>query len=202
MSYVIQNFFTSQFVIFPTPRSKLLFLVLNINNFFLVFKQNNFYLQRNFYNFSHPSYFPYFYNFFFAKQLKFIFKNNLNLKLTAFYKNNLFKSSFFFFYWIFLSNIDKKCNNRRTASLASNLSIETTKMCSLFSIYYYPVKLLNELVTFDVYKNFFYFLIYFSSFFWFQNSLFFRFYLNFLIVNKNLNFNEFFNSYFLNVYNF
>lgn len=192
MSYVIQNFADLTKKPITTPRFKFFFFLINIDKFFIFLKFNNFLNFNKIQNSLTLSYSNLFIKSFFSKSyIKII--NNLNFNFTGFYLNNLIKSYVF----LFFKTLSLFLKFNTGVILTSNY-----KHLYLYKFYLMPIKTLNIKVNDKLFKNLFFYFMFFTSSVWYQHTSFFNFYLNFIIVNSNLKINRFFNTYFLKIYNY
>lgn len=195
MSYVIQNFNESRRKLILTPRIKQLFFLLHVDKFIFFIKFSTLFSLASHLNTSIGSSNLIFIKYFFSKlHLKLL--NSLNLQNVGFYLNNLIKSYVYLSFQKLNSSFETKFNlNFKKYSYFSNSYY-------FFNLYWAPIKLLRVRINNNFFKNVFFFLMFHASFLWYSHNSNIRFYLNFLIINRNLNINRFFGSYFLKIYNF
>lgn len=194
MSYVIQNFNTPTRHIVFTPKLKSLVLLLNVEKIFFFFKINTHFFYCSVKNFTQINYFFIFHKYFYSRYLFLLF-HKFNSPNTSFYDNNLHKSFRYHFFKTFL------------ALLSNPYKVRTTHVFELqddisFNQYHLSVKTINYKLPKSYYKNLFFFFMSAFSFLWYQHTSYFRFYLNFVLVNNVLTLSPFYNGYFLHVYNF
>lgn len=180
MNYLIQNFSSSYVLIGATPRSRVMRLAwnwdkINFLNKILKFDEFSSFL---FYKFN---------AYFYSKQLYF-FLTKFNFDFISFYENNLFKSAI---YWN-LKNIHKYGSVAQSPCL--NLFF--------FKKSFLPVKAANAILVNVFYKNFFYYLLSFTTNMWNSYYLKYKNYLNFVTINHNFLMIPYYNGYFFNIYHF
>lgn len=196
MSYVIQNFhFLNKSTQF-TPRLRFLVIFNNIELLFFFFRTYLFLFFTDRMNFFSTNILFQFIKYFFSNQLM-RFLNKLNVEFIGFYDNNLFKSSIFGAFYNILTFLKP---NKTLAPMKS--SADFTNPRYLHNLYFFSIKVINTQVNKKIFKNLFFYLMFFSTTYWYQHTLFFKFYFNFVIVNPSLLVNPSYNGYFLHIYNF
>ena len=193
MSYVIQNFSLFTKSISLTPRLKYFIILNNLLTIFSFFKSFFFFYHIFYFNNFKFFYFFYFFKFFFSKTLITWFKK-MTFKTFSFYDNNLTKSYIFFFYRNLLF-FSKFKNN--------SLILSRTEYDSffLYNQYFFSIKVINVDLLKTYFKNFFFFLFFFSTIIWYQSFNFLKFYLKFFLLNFNLYVSPSYNGFFLSIYN-
>jgi hypothetical protein len=192
LNYVIQNFYKTSFKTTNSPRLRLLMITNNLTLIFFFFKyfsQTRFFtkiLELTF--MQHFLFLKHFYN----KQI-FKLKKKINFKITGLYDNKLFKS---FIYKIFKNFI--------LIFKFSKLNYFYLPINQFFSynLYFLTINVLQQKLIKTYYRNFFFFILFFSTLNWFSynNSL--QFYLHYFYTFKNFKFYVFFGNYFLKTFNY
>lgn len=200
MRYVIQNYNLLAKSIVLTPRLRFL-LIINYLFFFYFFYKNYYYFisfkvnhAMLYYNF-----FVIWYKYLYCKQM-FKFFKKVNFDYVGFYLNNVIKSYVFFFFVIFNKFLD---NNklplfRLLTSISYKIKPKYLYQNSIIFSHKTAVFKLNK----TFYKSFFFFLMLFSVTIWMQYTNFFKFYLNFLIINPNLQISTSYKGFFFSIFNF
>lgn len=180
MNYLIQNFSHSYALIGNTPRMRAMRLSWNWNkiNFLNKVLQFDEFTSLFFYKFN-----THFYN----KQLC-LFLSKFNFDFISFYENNLFKSAI---YW-----------NLKNALRFGNISQKTYLNFFFFKKNFLSIKIVNATLVNVFYKNFFYYLLSFTTNTWGNYYLRHKNYLNFVVVNHNFFMIPYYNGYFFNIYHF
>lgn len=178
-----------------TPRLKLLHFFNNFFSLIIFFKFNFFYFFSIKNNSLNYFIYSFFYKYFFSKQI-FLIKKKFLKPLIGFYDNNLQKS---FLYWFF-KNFLIFFNINTEIRLFSKKPVKPLYFLFL-NQYFLPIKVLNEKINKKINKNFFFLLIFFSSYCWFTWPKSLKFYLNFIFISKSLSVYIFYNNHFLKVYN-
>ncbi len=195
MSYVIQNFAILNKSLQITPKFKFLLFLMNIDTLFFFFKKNFFLFLTDRFNLFYLSNFFSFLKYFFADQFMIILKK-VNVDLIGFYDNNLFKSAIHHIY----ASLRFSLKNEKFL-LNSTVPTPHTRLGLTSNLYFFSIKIINTQINKKIYKNIFYYLMLFSSVFWYQNFSLFKFYLNFILANTNLHISPFYNNYFMHIYN-
>ena len=138
-----------------TPKFKTLLILLNLEKLIIFFKANLFLFfmrKSNVFNFN---YFFFFMRFFFNKQFNKILRQ-VNLQLVGNYTNNLIKSAIYFFFF-----------NLKLVLINEIFNLTTLKynFFFLFNLYFFSVKIVNTKINKKLYKNIFFYFLFFSSFF-------------------------------------
>lgn len=192
MSYVIQNFYDCNRKLAFTPRFFYLFIFANLEKIIIFIKFNTFFFFTNKQQLMNFNYFFLFTKYFFSRQfIKILFK--MNLKLVGGYENNLTKCSIYHIFNTINTFIDSK-------AIISNRQFNDDTY--FFNQYLLPIKVLNIKLRKKFFKNTFFYFMFINSYYWWQKSTNFKFYLNFLFINYNFKVYPFFSGYFLRVYSF
>jgi len=196
LSYVIQNFHFLNKSIQFTPRLRFLVIFNNIELLFFFFRTYLFLFFTDRMNFFSTNILFQFIKYFFSNQLMRIL-NKLNVEFIGFYDNNLFKSSIFGSFYNVLTFLKP---NKTLTPMKS--SADFTNLKYVHNLYFFSIKVINVQINKKIFKNFFFYLMFFSVTYWYQHTLFFKFYFNFVIVNPALLVTPSYNGYFLHIYNF
>lgn len=130
---------------------------------------------------------PYFFYNFYFKILKFF-----SYKVVEFYFNNLTKSMAFFC----LRALANFSYNKFFAATSTFSYVEN----GLDAQYLQPVVISNSTLSFDNFKNFFYFKFFFLTVTWYQHNLNLKFYLNFLPLLRDLFILPIFSGFFFKIH--
>lgn len=193
MSYVIQNFNTTARHLVLTPKLKSLIILNNLEKIFTFFKvMSNLFFFKNVNTFAISHFFT-FLKYFYGKQLmNLLIKSNISS--FGFYTGNFHKSLNLFIF----KNILLFFKSPKSIIYYKTMQICDSPVCNL---YYASVKIISSKVNKKFYKNIFFFYMLTFSFFWYQHTSFFKFYLNFIISNPSFFILPFYSGYFLHVYN-
>lgn len=192
MSYVLQNFYPHSRSLTVTPRLKFMLIANNADVLITFFKTWNFlHLSRTANSFELSLFFV-FLRYLFSRQLLFWLKR-VNLVLMGFYANNLFTGAIYHTYKNLILPFSMLRPYSRIVTLGRGGAL-------LYNLYFLSVKVLHIKVVKRLFRNFFFFLMAFSTFIWYQHTSLFKFYLNFILVNPSLLICPFYNGFFLHIY--
>jgi len=191
MRYVIQNFNYANKRINVTPKFKYA-LVYNNTTLILFFFKNTAFLLLN-ETFNPLNFNPFFniYKFFYINEYPKLC-NELNSNLSGSVQNNLTNG----IVNNILSRIERNFWN--TIILHKRLKCEDSLQ---FNQYFLATKITYVGLSKNFYKNFFFFILIFSSHFWYQHAFNVKFYLNYLITFSDLQAYTFYNGPFFKIYN-
>jgi len=193
LNYTIQNFSPFLRNTTLTPRIKSIIILNNFDKM-AIFLKLNFYLNViKSSNFFEINYFLTFWKYFFAKQFFFLL-NKSNKDISNFYTNNCQKSANYFIFtnlFVFL-RLKKYILRVKSVDAADSL---------INNLYFLSIKAISVKINKKFYKNLLFFLMISFSYIWQQHTIFFKFYLNFLLTNHNWHVYVFFANYFLHIHN-